>query len=149
MKRAYLFGAAALLILLIVVAYVSHSREKKGDVEDGGSCVQSTPQVVGPMAEHDPVVRILAETFRDEDVEDIPLALNRPGFRFRFRPVGGPSATHQLLRSDTCIVPDHINYDKEMLKIFQRDKRSWDDMSAWQYGERGVLQEWKTPVKVL
>jgi hypothetical protein len=138
MKRAYLFGAAALLILLIVVAYVSYSRKTK----DGGVCVRPPPQVVGPNAP--PVERTL--TFSEEgDEEEVPLVLNRP----RNRPVGGPSATHQLLRSDTCIVPDHINYDKEMLKIFQRDKRSWDHMSAWEYGERGVLQEWKTPVKAL
>jgi hypothetical protein len=69
MKRAYLFGAAALLILLIVVAYVSFSREKKGDVEDGGVCVRPPPQVVGPTA--DPVVQTL--DFDDEDDDVIPL----------------------------------------------------------------------------
>ena len=42
-----------------------------------------------------------------------------------------------------CVVVVNNKHDKEMLKIFQRDKRSWDDMSAWEYGERGVLQEWK------
>ena len=138
MKKAYLFGAAALLILLIVVAYVSYSRKKKGDVEDGSACVQPTPQVVGPMADRDPVVRTLAETFEMEDVDDTPLALNRPS---RKRPVGGPSPAHVLLQSDACVGPDRIDYDSEMQAIIDKVGEN-----TWEYGERDVPREWKTPV---
>jgi hypothetical protein len=100
MKRAYLFGAAALLILLIVVAYVSFSREKK----DGDVCVRPPPQV-GPTA--DPVVRALAETFSeegDEDEEEIPLILNRPK-QERDPAIGGPLLVDPLLQSSACMSP--------------------------------------------
>ena len=138
MKKAYLFGAAALLILLIVVAYVSYSRKKKGDVEDGSACVQPTPQVVGPMADRDPVVRTLAETFEMEDVDDTPLALNRPS---RKRPVGGPSPAHVLLQSDACVSPDRIDYDSEWQNVIDKVGES-----IGEYGEHDVPREWKTPV---
>ncbi len=95
MKRAYLFGAAALLILLIVVAYVSYSRKTKGDV-----CVRPTPQVVGPTAA-DPVVRALVETFNEEEV---PLVLNRPKQK-RDSPIGGPLPADPLLQLDDTQSP--------------------------------------------
>jgi hypothetical protein len=136
MKRAYLFGAAALLILLIVVAYISFSREKN---KDGDACVRPTPQVVGPNANLDPVTRALLETFNEDgDEEEVPLDLNK----VRGAPIGGPVLVDPLLQS--CMSPDQINYDAEMLKVFQRDGGS-----SSEYGERDVLQGWQTPVAVL
>jgi hypothetical protein len=94
MKRAYLFGAAALLILLIVVAYVSYSRKTKGDV-----CVRPPPQVVGPV---DPVARALVETFNEEgDEEEVPLVLKRPKQK-QDSPIGGPVPVDPVLQSDPC-----------------------------------------------
>ena len=90
------------------------------------------------MADRDPVVRTLAEAFEMEDVDDIPLVLNRPS---RKRPVGGPSPAHVLLQSDACVGPDRIDYDSEMQAIIDKVGEN-----TWEYGERDVPREWKTPV---
>lgn len=130
MKRAYLFGAAALLILLIVVAYVSFSRENK----DGDVCVRPPPQMVGPNVAHDHhIVDITPEQherlLRLRDVLDdgskdvVPLNADESTSRKLFAdgdimstdelnerlqglrgpPTGGPLPVDPLLQSDPCV----------------------------------------------
>ncbi len=125
MKRAYLFGAAALLILLIVVAYVSFSREKE-DV-----CVRPPPPV-GPRADPDILTLItpdqherllrLRDALDDDSKDVVPLNADESTSRKLFAdggvmstdelnerlqglrgpPTGGPLPVDPLLQSDPC-----------------------------------------------
>jgi hypothetical protein len=127
MKRAYLFGAAALLILLIVVAYVSFSREKK----DGDVCVRPPPPV-GPRADPDTLTLIspdqherllrLRDALDDGSKDVVPLNADESTSRKLFAdgdvmstdelnerlqglrgpPTGGPLPVDPLLQSDPC-----------------------------------------------
>ena len=123
MKRAYLFGAAALLILLIVVAYVSFSREKK----DEDVCVRPPPPV-GPTADPDILTLISPDQqerllrlrdaldggskdvdestsrklFADGDVMSTD-ELNERLQGLRDPPTGGPLPVDPLLQSDPCV----------------------------------------------
>lgn len=103
MKKAYLFGAAALLILLIVVAYIASNRQKEGAV-----CVRPSPQVVGNMAApvKGPEVRTL--TFADDDDDEaILLPVRDPANRSRI--ILEPKKLEQLdvVRDDVLLLtPD-------------------------------------------
>jgi hypothetical protein len=123
MKRAYLFGGAALLILLIVVAYFSSARN------------EVDAPVVGPIAppevDGDPVVRKLLFDGVEEGVDplkptpgaaELLLRMRPPPYSaFETKPIGGPKPLDPRLmqelqlraRKRICRDPNAISYDPD------------------------------------